>query len=95
MATIDLKKQHSLTLDAAKQKAEEIAKSMADKLGMNWEWSGDTIHFDASSGVAKGTKGLVAVTSKDIHVSIDLPLMLRVMKGKVEEKLQEKLSQLV
>lgn len=94
MATIDLTKPHSLTLEAAKQKAEDIARSMSDKLGMNWEWAGDTIHFDATSGVAKGTKGQVAVTSSDVTVSIDLPFMLRVMKGTIEEKLNEKLSQL-
>lgn len=94
MATIDITKTHTMTLEAAKQKAEDIARSMADKLGMQWSWSGDTIHFDAPSGMAKGTKGQVAVTGKDVRVAVDLPMMLRVMKGTIEEKLQEKLEQL-
>ena len=92
MATIDITRAHSLSLDDAKKKAEELAKGMADKFGIQWKWEGDTIRFDAPSGAAKGTKGEVAVSDKSVRVAIDLPLMLRVMKGTIEEKVNEKLS---
>ena len=45
-----------------------------------------------SSGAAKGTKGEVAVTTSAVKVSVDLPFMLRVMKGTIEEKIKEKLA---
>ena len=92
MATIDIKRAHSLPLDDAKKKAEELAKGMEQKFGLVWKWDGNTIRFDAPSGAAKGTKGEVAVTEKDVRVAIDLPFMLRVMKGTLEDKVQEKLS---
>jgi len=92
MATIDIKRAHSLPLDDAKKKAEELAKGMEQKFGLVWKWDGNTIRFDAPSGAAKGTKGEVAVTEKDVRVAIDLPFMLRVMKGTIEDKVQEKLS---
>jgi putative polyhydroxyalkanoate system protein len=92
MATIDITRAHSLSLDDAKKKAEELAKGMADKFGIQWKWEGDTIRFDAPSGAAKGTKGEVAVSDKSVRVAIDLPLMLRVMKGTIEEKVNEKLK---
>lgn len=95
MATIDISRPHSLPLDDAKKKAEELAKNMADKFGMNWKWEGDTIKFDAPSGAAKGTKGEVAVSAKDVRVAVDLPFMLKMMKGTVEEKIKEKLSTLL
>ena len=95
MATIDIKRAHSLSLDDARKKAEDLAKGMADKFGIVWKWEGDTIRFDAPSGAAKGTKGEVAVSDKDVRVAIDLPFMLRVMKGTIEEKVQEKLSALL
>ena len=53
------------------------------------------IHFDAPSGAAKGTKGEVQVLADQVKVSIDLPLMLRVMKGTIEEKVKERLDKLV
>lgn len=95
MATIDITRAHTLPIDDAKKKAEELAKGMADKFGIEWKWEGNTIRFDAPSGAAKGTKGEVAVTEKDVRVAIDLPFMLRVMKGTIEGKVKEKLDALV
>jgi putative polyhydroxyalkanoate system protein len=95
MANIDISKPHSLPIDEAKKKAEELAKSMETRLGLTWKWAGDTIHFEAPSGTAKGTKGEVAVSEKLVRVTVDLPFMLRVMKGTIEEKVNEKLNQLL
>ena len=94
MATIDIAKSHSLSLDEAKLKAEELAKGMESKLGLSWKWEGNTIAFEAPSGAAKGTKGTVSVTDKEVKVAIDLPFMLKMMKGTIEEKVREKLASL-
>jgi putative polyhydroxyalkanoate system protein len=92
MATIDITRPHTLSIDDAKAKAEDLAKGMEQKFGIQWKWEGNTIRFDASSGAAKGTKGEVAVTDKNVRVAIDLPFMLRVMKGTIEDKVNEKLN---
>jgi putative polyhydroxyalkanoate system protein len=94
MATIDISKPHTLPLEDARKRAEDLAKGMEAKLGLQWKWEGDSIHFSAPSGVAKGTTGTVSVSASDIRVAVDLPFMLRVMKGTVEEKIKEKLSSL-
>lgn len=95
MATIDITRAHTLPLDDAKKKAEELAKGMESKFGIVWKWDGNTIRFDAPKGAAKGTKGEVAVTEKAVRVAIDLPFMLRVMKGTIEDKVNEKLNGLL
>jgi putative polyhydroxyalkanoate system protein len=95
MATIDIKRSHSLPLEEAKKKAEELAKSMEEKLDLVWKWEGNTIEFNAPKGTAKGTKGEVAVTSNEVRVSVDLPFMLRVMKGTIEDKINEKLAKIL
>ena len=95
MATIDITRNHTLPLDDAKKKAEELAKAMAEKFNIEWKWEGDTIRFDAPKGAAKGTKGEVAVTDKTVRVAIDLPFLLRAIKGTIEGKVKEKLDQLV
>lgn len=92
MATIEIKRNHSLGLDAAKGKAEELANGMKDKLGIVWRWDGNAIKFDAPSGMAKGASGQVAVDASTIRVEIDLPFLLRPMKGTVEAKVNEKLD---
>jgi putative polyhydroxyalkanoate system protein len=95
MATIDITRPHALPLDAAKSKAEDLAKGMEQKFGIQWKWDGNTIRFDAPGGAAKGTKGEVAVTDKSVRVAIDLPFLLRVMKGTIEDKVNEKLNALL
>ena len=94
MATIDITRNHTLPMAAAKAKAEELAKAMADKFGIEWKWDGDTVRFDAPSGAAKGTKGHVAVTEKTVRVAIDLPFLLKMLKGTIEGKVKEKLDTL-
>lgn len=95
MSTIDITRAHKLPLDTAKQKAEELARSMETKLGMSWKWVGDVIKFEAASGAAKGTKGDVHVSNENVRVTVDLPFMLRVMKGTIESKIHEKLDQIL
>ncbi len=95
MATIDVRRSHKLSKDDAKKRAEELANSMKDRFSLVWHWDGDTIRFDAPSGAAKGTKGEVDVNDKEVRVQIDLPFMLRVMKGTIESKVNEKLLALL
>lgn len=94
MATIDIKRSHTLGLEAAKGKAEELARGLEQKLGIAWKWQGDAITFDAPSGVAKGASGKVSVDAQSISVAIDLPFLLRAMKGMIEQKVNDKLDAL-
>lgn len=95
MSTIDITREHSLAKDEARKRAEELATSLQTKFNLVWRWEGDAIHFDAPSGPAKGTKGEVAVSDKSVRVQIDLPFLLRMLKGTVENKVHEKLKQLL
>jgi len=95
MATIDIRRNHKLAKDDARKRAEELAQSMEQKLGLTWRWEGDHIHFEAPSGAAKGTTGTVEVSDSVVRVQVDLPFLLRVLKGKVESKVNEKLDQLL
>jgi putative polyhydroxyalkanoate system protein len=79
----------------AKQKAEELAKGLETKLGIRWSWAGDTIKFDVPSGAAKGASGTVNVDASTVHVQIDLPFLLRPIKGTIESKVNKKLDDLL
>jgi putative polyhydroxyalkanoate system protein len=95
MATIDIRRTHTLPKDEAKKRAEDLARSMGEKLGLTWRWESDHIHFEAPSGAAKGTTGTVEVTDSTVRVLIELPFLLRVLKGKVESKVNEKIDQIL
>ena len=95
MATIDIKRAHTLDLAEAKKRAEALATDMQAKLGIQWAWEGDNIKFDAPSGAAKGAKGTVSVNTSEVRVEIDLPFLLRAVKGTIEGKVTEKLDKLI
>ncbi len=92
MATIEMKKNHTLGKEGARTKAEDFAKSLQSRLELEWSWAGDTINFVSKGGAAKGAKGRIVVTDTAIAVDVDLPLMLRPLKGMVEGKIREKLD---
>jgi len=95
MATIDIARPHALTKEEAKKRAEDLAKNMQEKLGIVWNWVGDIIEFKAPSGAAKGAEGKVHVTDREVRVELDLPFMLKMMKGTIETRIQEKLKALL
>lgn len=95
MATIDIKKAHSLGKETARTRAEQLAKGMQEKMGIQWRWEGDKIKFDAPSGAAKGTTGQVSVTDSDVRVEIDLPFLLRAMKGMIEGKVNDQINKVL
>jgi putative polyhydroxyalkanoate system protein len=92
MATIDVRRSHALTKEEARRRAEDLATAMQKKFELDWRWDGDRILFDAPRGAAKGTRGSVDVGDKEVRVQIDLPFLLRMLKGTVESKVNEKLS---
>ena len=95
MATIDIHRTHSLDREEARRRAEGFARSMEAKLGVAWRWEGDRLRLNAPSGVAKGATGLVSVETSNVRVEVELPWMLRGLKGKVEAKIQQKLDGLL
>jgi putative polyhydroxyalkanoate system protein len=95
MSTIDVRRTHALPKEEARKRAESLAKAMQSRFDLEWRWEGDRILFEAPRGAAKGTKGSVDVSEEEVRVQIDLPLLLRVMKGTVESKVQEKLGQVL
>ena len=95
MSTIDVVRSHTLSKEDARLRAEELAKAMQSRFDLDWRWDGDHILFDAPRGAAKGTKGSVEVSDREVRVQIDLPFLLRVMKATVESKVQEKLAQVL
>ena len=95
MATIDIRRAHTLEKDEAKRRAESLAKGLEEKLGIRWHWDGDRIRFDVPGGAAKGATGTVHVDPRDVRVEIDLPFLLRAVKGTVESKINQKLDDLL
>ena len=72
-----------------------LAQELETKLGIQWSWQGDNIRFSANSGKAKGVSGTLSVTTSKVRIELDLPFLLRAMKGVVKGKITERLDEMV
>lgn len=86
MATIDISRSHSLGKDTAKQRSEQVLKRLEGSYGIKGAWAGDVFKIDAP------VKGNYTVTESSVRVELDLPFLMKPMKGKIEERIESELS---
>lgn len=87
MSAIDIRRTHTLGKEAARKAADALSTELANKLQVQSKWSGDVLSFERP-----GAKGQVTVSDNDVHVRVDLGLMLRPLKGAVEAQIQKYLD---
>lgn len=88
MANIDIKKKHSLGKEKAKLAADTIAQRLKEKLQVQYDWTGDALNFHRS-----GAEGSITVAEDSVRVQVKLGLMLRPLKGTVEQQIQKYLDE--
>ncbi|MEN8165984.1 MAG: polyhydroxyalkanoic acid system family protein [Pseudomonadota bacterium] len=87
MANINIKRQHSLGRTTARDRVQEIANSLQDKLKAKWSWDGDSLNFQRS-----GASGSVIVGDDFVEFKVKLGLLLSPMKGTIEDAIQQQLD---
>ena len=88
MPSIDITRHHSRPLAEAKQKVERVAKHIAEKFQVVYEWQGNTLHFSRS-----GVDGQIAVTPKLIKVTANLGFLLSMIRDPVEREINRFLDE--
>jgi len=89
MADIDLKRVHQLGMKAARHAADEMAADLGKKFGLSGSWTGNTLHFDRP-----GVSGKLALTEKDLHLTVTLGFLLKALRGSIERAVHEELDTL-
>lgn len=89
MADIDLKRVHNLGMKAARTAADRMAEDLGRKFSLVGRWTGDTLHFDRP-----GVTGTLALTDKDLHLTVSLGFLLKAMRGPIERAVVEELDTL-
>jgi putative polyhydroxyalkanoate system protein len=89
LADIDLKRVHHLGMKAARHAADEMAADLGKKFGLSGSWTGNTLHFDRP-----GVTGKLALTEKDLHLTVTLGFLLKALRGSIERAVHEELDTL-
>lgn len=84
MAHITFTRPHALGTAEVRGRIEQVAERLADRLGGRWRWQGEQAVCEA-----RGAKACVAYDETTISIEVDLPLLMRPMRGALEAKLEE------
>ncbi|MCL7943304.1 MULTISPECIES: polyhydroxyalkanoic acid system family protein [unclassified Marinobacter] len=90
MSVIDVHRAHSLDKDHARQAAETLAQDLSKQFDVNYQWEGDHLSFKRS-----GVKGHLNLTESDLHIHLELGLMLRPFKSRIEQEIHSQLDQIL
>jgi putative polyhydroxyalkanoate system protein len=90
MADIDIKRAHGMTTEQARQVAEKLVAVLKSKFEIAHHWEGDTLKFERS-----GVHGQLAITPSDMHLTAKLGLMLKPLKGRIEQEAVSALDRLL
>ena len=90
MSSIDVRRSHSLDHEHARTAAETLAEDLSQKFDVQYEWDGDLLRFHRS-----GVKGHLDISPSELHVHLELGMMLRPFKGRIEEEIHNQLDAII
>lgn len=90
MSLIHIRKKHTLGRTKARQTAEKMAKSLTSEYNAKCKWHKDDLQF-----TSKGVKGRLHVGQEEVDIKLELGMMLRPLKGKIERSIRAQLDDIL
>lgn len=87
MSSIHVEHKHSFTREEAMARAQKFVQDASDKMGFKVEWDGPNAKFKGT-----GFSGVATVKDYLLVFDLELSLMLRPLKGKIEERITRTLQ---
>jgi putative polyhydroxyalkanoate system protein len=89
MASIDIRRPHSLSQPDAHALIDRVATRMREKFEVKTQWQNDTsLTFERP-----GISGKIAIGGDEIHVSAQLGMLFSPLKGMIEQEIRRKLDE--
>jgi putative polyhydroxyalkanoate system protein len=90
MSQIHIRKKHSLGHAEARKTAEKLAASLASEYNAKCRWHNDDLEFKST-----GVNGKLHVGKDEVDIKVNLGMMLRPLKGKIESSIRSKLDDIL
>ena len=84
MATIEIRRDHALGLEKAREAAVKVAKKLEERIQVRYRWEGDDLALERT-----GATGRFHIREDEVHVQIDLGFALRPLKGRVTQRVHD------
>ncbi|NWN89977.1 poly(3-hydroxybutyrate) depolymerase [Marinobacter adhaerens] len=90
MSVIDIHRAHSFDKQHARDAADAFARDLATQFDLSYQWEGDHLTFRRS-----GAKGHLNITPNELHVHLELGMLLRPFKSRIEQEVHAQLDQIL
>lgn len=90
MSRIQLHRPHAMDHEHALRVAGELAREMTAHYDVEWHWEGERLKLRRT-----GLKGDVAVNPQDIGVDLELSMILRPFRGRIEQEVVRQLEDIL
>ena len=87
MAHITVEREHTLGKELARAKAEQLARKLEDKYGVESSWAGDTLKLKRA-----GVNGTVLVAEDSLRIDVKLGLLMSAMSGTIKSEIEKALD---
>ena len=87
MARILVKREHSKNLADSRKAVERVARKMAEKFDVTYEWDGDTLSFHRM-----GVKGTIALLPGEVEVAAELGFLFGALRHSVDNEIERYLD---
>ena len=89
MPSLDIRRPHRLSAAEAHAVIDQVAARMREKFQVQTQWQNDTtLSFERP-----GINGKIAIGANEIHVSVQLGMLLSPLKGMIEQEIRRKLDE--
>lgn len=88
MSSIDIRHPHTLAPAKARKAVEDVAKKLAERFDVEYDWVGDTLNF-----VRSGVDGKISLQPNQLHVTAQLGFLLGALKGPIESEIRRVLEE--
>lgn len=90
MSNIQISRVHGMEKSQARASAEELVEQLRASYGFDCRWEADALLFSHTAG-----KGEVTIDEEQLHISIKLGMLGRPLRGTLEQKIQDKLDEIL
>ena len=87
MATIKVKRGHSLGMDKAQESVEMLARKLKKDLDADYHWEGPTLKFSRP-----GASGHIDVSDDSVQVEVRLGMLLSPLKGSIQKTIEDEMD---
>lgn len=87
MPTINVTRKHQKSMKDARTAVEHVAAKIAERFDVDYEWEGNTLHFQRS-----GVDGHIALAKGEVNVKVNLGFLLTALRGPIEREINNQID---